>query len=148
MHDDLELKGRLIIKINDEVVRDIKNLVVTAGKDWVASRMKDATSTVMTHMAIGTGTAAAVIGDTTLGAEITRQAVNVSGGTVVGAVVTWVRTFAADDPNITAPAVSAVTEAGLFNAASGGTMLARTVFAVVNKGEADSMTISWSVTIS
>ena len=123
MHDDLELKGRLIIKINDEVIRDIKNLVVTAGKDWVASRMKDATSTVMTHMAIGTGTAAAVIGDTTLGTEITRQAVNVSGGTVVGAVVTWVRTF-------------------------GGTMLARTVFAVVNKGEADSMTISWSVTIS
>ena len=39
-------------------------------------------------------------------------------------------------------------QAGLFNGASGGTMLARTVFAVVNKGEADSMTISWSVTIS
>ena len=43
---------------------------------------------------------------------------------------------------------AAITEAGVFNANSSGTMLCRTVFAAVNKGELDTMTISWDVTIS
>ena len=38
--------------------------------------------------------------------------------------------------------------AGIFTAVTSGTMLARTVFAVVNKGASDSMTISWDITIS
>ena len=42
----------------------------------------------------------------------------------------------------------AVTEAALLNASSSGTMLCRTVFSVVNKGSADSMTITWTVTVS
>ena len=42
----------------------------------------------------------------------------------------------------------AITEAGVFNASSGGTMLCRTVFSVVNKGADDSMTITWTITVS
>ena len=42
----------------------------------------------------------------------------------------------------------AITEAGIFNASSSGTMLCRTVFSVVNKGASDSMTITWTVTVS
>ena len=42
----------------------------------------------------------------------------------------------------------ALTEAGIFNASSGGTMLCRTEFDVVNKGSADTMTITWTVTVS
>ena len=42
----------------------------------------------------------------------------------------------------------AITEAGLFNASSSGTMLCRTVFSVVNKGASDAMTITWTVTVS
>ena len=43
---------------------------------------------------------------------------------------------------------AAITEAAVLNAASSGTMLCRTVFTAVNKGELDTMTISWDVTIS
>jgi hypothetical protein len=42
----------------------------------------------------------------------------------------------------------AVTEAGVFNAASAGTMLCRTVFSVVNKGAADAMSVTWTITVS
>jgi len=41
-----------------------------------------------------------------------------------------------------------ITEAGIFNASSSGTLLCRTVFSVVNKGASDSMTITWTVTVS
>ena len=38
INDGLKMKGRLTISINDEVVQEIDNLVVTTGKEYVASR--------------------------------------------------------------------------------------------------------------
>jgi len=146
--DKVKLTGKLKITLNGKVVREVDNLVTTVGKEFIASRMQGVVDGVMTHMAIGTGTTAADVADTTLETEITRQTLATSGGTVSGAVITFERTFAADDPDITAPAVSAVTEAGIFNHASAGDMLAHTVFTVVNKAETDTMTISWAITVS
>ena len=140
--DGITLKGKLIISLNNKIVRETDNLVVTAGKEWVTARMKD-TSTVMTHMGIGTGTTAAVIGDTDLETvKGARLGLTTSGGTVAGAVIT----YACHYPS--GAHTDAITEAGIFTAVTSGTMLARTVFTVVNKGALDSMTISWAVTIS
>ena len=139
IHDDLKLTGALTIALNDEIVQETENLVVTAGKNWVADRMNDA-NTVMTHMAVGTGTNAAAAGDTTLQTENDRNAL--TSTTVTDNAVAYVATWAAGD------ATAAITEAGIFDAATGGDMLARTVFSVVNKGAADSMTITWTVTVS
>ena len=139
-NSQMEMKGRLTISINNEVVRDIDNLVVTAGKGYVASRMKDATATAMSHMAVGTGSTAAAAADTTLGGESARVAL--ASTTVSGAVVTYVATFPAGT------GTAALTEAAVLNASSGGTMLCRTVFLTVNKGANDSMSVSWSVTAS
>ena len=135
IQDNLKMKGRLQVSLNGEVVRDIDNLVVTAGKAYVADRMKNNSST-MSHMAIGSGTTAAAAGNTALGTELGR--VSLTSTTVV----TYVATFAAGT------GTGAVTEAGILTASSGGTMLCRTVFSVVNKGSADSMTITWTVTVS
>jgi len=140
INDDLKLKGKLAIALNGEVVQEIDNLVVTDGKEYVASRMKDATATAMSHMAIGSGSTAAAASNSALGNQLGR--VSLTSTTVSGAVVTYVATFGAGT------GTGAVTEAGLFNAASSGTMLCRTVFSVVNKGAADSMTITWTVTVS
>ena len=41
INDALKMKGRLQIHLNDELVQEVDNLV-TAGKGYVASRMKDA----------------------------------------------------------------------------------------------------------
>ena len=140
INEALNLTGHLVISINDEVVQDIPNLVVTAGKGYVASRMKDATTTAMSHMAIGTGSTAAAAGDTALGSESARVAM--AGTAVSGAVVTYTATFPAGT------GTAAITEAILVNAASSGTILARTVFPVINKSSSDSCSISWAVTVS
>lgn len=139
-NDDLKMTGHLTIAINNAVVQEVPNLVVTDGKEYVASRMKDTTKAAMSHMAIGTGSTAAAANNSALGSEADRQAL--TSTTVSGAVVTYVATFGPGN------GTGAITEAGLFNASSSGDMLCRTVFAVVNKGGSDSMTITWSVTVS
>ena len=140
INDDLKLKGKLQIALNGDTVQEVDNLVVTAGKGYVASRMKAASATAMSHMAIGSGTTAAAASQTALGTELGR--VSLTSTSVSGAVVTYVATFAAGT------GTGAVTEAALLNASSSGTMLCRTVFSVVNKGANDSMTITWTVTVS
>ena len=140
LQDNLKMTGHLAIAINDEVVQEVPNLVVTSGKAYVASRMKDTTLSAMSHMAIGTGTAAAAAANTALGSEADRN--SLSSTTVSNGTVTYVATFGAGE------GTGAITEAALLNGSSGGTMLCRTVFAVVNKGSQDSMTITWSVTVS
>jgi len=146
LKDSLKLKGRVGIVLKDKdgkvkETREIDNLVVDAGLDFIASRMKDATATAMTHMALGSNSQAAAHNDTALGSQLgSREALDST--TVTSNAVAYVASFEAGD------ATGAVTEAGLFNAASGGTMLCRTVFSVVNKLADDSMTVTWTVTIS
>ena len=140
LKDDFKLKGRLSIAINDQVVKYVDNVVVTDGKEYVASRMKDTTATAMSHMAIGTGSTTAAASDTALGSESDRNAL--TSTTVSGTDVVYVATFGAGE------GTGAITEAGIFNASTSGTMLCRTVFSVVNKGASDSMTITWTVTVS
>lgn len=142
LEEKLKLTGKLSIAINNEIVKEVDNLVVTDGKEFVASRMKDTTDGAMSHMAIGTGSTAAAAGDSALGSESARVAL--TSTTVSSNVITYVATFPANTPS----SAAAITEAGLLNASSAGTMLCRTVFDVVNKGTADSMTITWSVTVS
>ena len=139
INDDLRLTGALSISLNGVVVQETNNLVVTAGKNWVADRMNDA-NTVMTHMALGTAATAAAVGNTTLVTEIDRN--SLTSTTVSTNTIAYSCTWAAGD------GTGAITEAGLFDAASAGDMLARTVFSVVNKGASDSITITWTITIS
>jgi uncharacterized membrane protein len=145
IQDSIKMTGELRItvtnpegNITQETV--VPNLVVSAGKDFIAERMKDATTTAMSHMAIGTGTTAAAAGDTTLGTEAGR--VSLTSTTVTSNAVAYVATFGAGT------GTGAITEAGLFNASSGGDMLCRTVFSVINKGAADTLGITWTVTVN
>ncbi len=103
--DFLKPSGQLKIVLRDKdgnikSEQNEKNLVVTAGLNYIAARMTDTSEpTDMSHMAVGTGT-------------------------------------------------GALTEAAVLNASSSGTMLCRTVFSAVNKGADDSVTITWTITIS
>lgn len=119
--------------------QNVKNLVVTTGKGFIAGRMVG-TPTAMSHMAIGSGTVDPAVGDTTLGTELGR--VSLTSGIAAAAVVTYIASFGAGT------GTGAVTEAGIFNAGSGGTMLCRTEFATVNKGADDSLSITWTITVS
>ena len=148
--ESIKVTGKLSIVVRDESgavkdQRDVNNLVVTTGKTFIASSLLKTTTNspaAMSHMAVGTGATAAAAGDTALGAEIAASRTALGTATSSGAVVTYAATFAAG------VGTGAVTEAGIFNASSAGTMMCRTVFSVVNKGANDSMTITWTVTIS
>jgi len=155
VNDNFALTGALTISLNNEIVQETKNLVVTDGKNWVASRLKDTGTSPahtikpeMSHMAIGTTTSAAVVADAdvALGTELDRNVLTVDGGTVSGASIEYACTWLAGD------GTGAITEAGIFNHATKNhaneDMLARTKFPVVNKGLLDSMTITWTITVS
>ncbi len=147
IHDDLKLKGRLDIVVTSEdgVVKQkesVDNLVVTSGKNFVASRMAGTSASVMSHMAIGTGSTAAAVGNTTLGSESARVAL--TSTTVTDNDVVYVATFPANTPS----SAAAITEAAILNASSNGTMLCRTVFSVINKSQSDSLTVTWTVSAS
>jgi hypothetical protein len=139
-------KGELNIVLRDEAGNvtqnvTVPNLVVNTGLAYIASRMKDTTLAAMTHMAVGEGTTNPAAGDTALEAQLGSR-VSLTSTTVTANAIEYVATFGAG------VGTGAVTEAGIFNASSSGTMLCRTEFAVINKGSADSMTITWTVTIS
>lgn len=139
MNDSLNLRGDVCIKLNDEIVLEKKNLIVNTGKNFLASAVINSSTSPFTHMAIGTNTTAAAVGDTSLGSELVRQAFTSSS--VAANVVTLVTTYAAGT------GTGALTEAGIFNASSSGTMLSRIVFSAINKGSADSLTITWTITV-
>ena len=141
--DNLEITGALQISLNNEIVHQCDNLVVTAGKNWVAGRFKDGSiPDEMSHMAIGSADTAAAAGNTALATELSRIALTTDGGTVSSNTVQY------DASWTSATGAFAIKEAGIFNAASSGTMLARTVFAIINKGTDDTVSISWTITVS
>ena len=144
INDTIKVTGQLKITVTkpDGNVHEtvVPNIVVTDGKEYIASRMKDASATAMSHMAIGTGSTAAAAGDAALGTEAGRVAL--TSTTVSSNAVAYVATFAAGT------GTGAITEAGILNASSSGTLLCRTVFSVINKGAADTLGITWTVTVN
>jgi len=145
VQENLNMTGELAITVRDQLGRlkqtlVVPNLVVTTGKTYTASRMVGTSSNVMSHMAIGTGTTSPAVGDTALGTQAGR--VSLSAFTAASNAITATATFPAGT------GTGAITEAGIFNASSGGDMLCRTTFPVVNKAAGDSISISWVITVS
>ena len=145
LQDNLVVTGALKITLtgpdgNIKKEVEVENLVVTGGKNFIASRIKDATNAAMTHMAVGTNNTAAAAGDTALGAEAGRVAL--TSTTVSTNNVVYAATFPAGT------GTGVLKEAGLLNAASAGTLLCRTVFGDITKGALDTLGITWTVTVN
>ena len=149
INENLKLAGQLNIVLKDKAgnikeQREEKNLVVNTGLAYIASRMKDTTKGAMSHMALGSGTTAAAATQTDLVSILgSREAIDST--TISGTnneKIAYVSSFEAGD------GTGAVTEAGIFNAATSGDMLCRTVFSVVNKAADDTMSVTWTITLS
>jgi hypothetical protein len=149
-NDAIKMTGNLKLVLTDEhgnvkQEEEVKNLVVTVGKNFIASSMAKTTTNspaAMTHMEVGTGTTAAAVGDTALQTAVASSRVTLTSTTVTTNNVAYVATFPAGT------GTGALTEAGIFNASSSGTLLCRTVFSVINKGAADTLGITWTVTVN
>jgi hypothetical protein len=174
--ENQKLRGSVDIKVYgpDGEVKDsryIPNLVVQAGKNYIATRIIGTATSVtavyttssatscMTHMAIGTSTTTATVNDTTLGTEVAvagdiaaYSRAQIQTTTQSTGVVTYVATFGTNNPQRTNTSnTTAITEAAILNsstAALAGTMLCRTTFNAVNKGNDDTLQITWTITVS
>jgi len=146
INDKVKVSGkvRLVLKDKNGKVkesREIKNLLVSSGLEFICSRMAGTSASVMSHMALGSGTTSPAAGQTDLVSILgSREALDST--TPSSNTITYVSSFEAGE------GTGAVTEAGIFNAASGGTMLCRTTFSVVNKEADDTMSVTWTITIN
>ena len=147
IEEGMKIKGAitlLLTKASGEVeVVHKDNIIGGGGFDFVADAIGNASTRpgVMGWIAVGTGSTAAASTQTALVTELKRNAATYAH-TAGTKVFTFTASFLAGD------ATGAITEAGVFNASSSGTMFDRVVFPVVNKGSDDSLTAVFSFTMS
>jgi len=144
--DNVKATGALLVTLYSDngIVKEqrkVTNLVVTTGKEYIASRLvTTGLPSEMSHMSVGDDNTSAVAGDTTLTSELGRTALASIGDS--DNTVSFSATF------LPGTGTGALKEAGIFNDSAAGTMLCRTIFGEVNKGVGDTLTIDWTVTIN
>jgi hypothetical protein len=142
MNEAMGIKGKLKIElIRDGKVIETKekdNVITTAGKYLICQLVTGAEVTEFTHMAIGTNSTTETASDTTLGSESGRVILTASN------ISTNVITYIGDFPAGTG--TGTITEAGIFNSDTDGTMLNRATFSAISKTAADALKITWTVT--
>lgn len=126
-----------------------RRLVTTAGVNAMAlSFITPASPGNFFYHGLGTGSTAEAIGDTALVTELTTQynpdSTRPAGTHVQGASANIYQTVG----TVTVDGAAAVTEHGVFSAASAGTLLDRSVFAAVNLGSGDSFVATYNLTFT
>jgi len=119
----------------------IYDLVTTDGLAWAASRLKG-DGVAASHMAIGSGSAAAVLADAALGTELGRVALTTAGGVVSGDTITFEATFLAG------VGTGTINEIGLFDNVTDGNLISRTVKGPYAKAADDVLTFTLSIQLS
>jgi hypothetical protein len=126
-------------------------VVTTAGVNFIVDAFQaSATINNMRYHGIGTDNTAEAVGDTALGAESTTalnpDSTRATGTQIEGASANIYRTVG----TLTADASIAAVEHGIFDQAAtgGGVLLDRTVFAVVNLGNGDSLESTYDLTLA
>lgn len=124
----------------------IGNLITNAGFAGSAGRLMGSGSpAAFTYIAVGTGATAAAVTDTALQTETSTSGLARANGTV-SLVTTSVTNDTAQVTNtFSVTGTVAVTESGVFNAASSGTLLCHQVFSAINVLNGDSLAITWKV---
>jgi hypothetical protein len=148
LNDSLKSTGTLKLQLIDADGNITKqhehNLVVNTGLAYISSRMFGTTEPVMSHMAVGTGTSTAGAANAALDSQIARVALDSTNIVTTAVTNDSIQYVAIFSPGT---GTGAITEAGIFNNNAGGTMLCRTVFAVINKGALDTLVITWKIQV-
>jgi len=127
----------------------LKNLITNVGYAQVAGLINGVVTTPFKYVAVGVGSStspgtctAPSATDTALGYEVARVLATVGRTTtsVTNDTATWSATF-----NFTAS--YSLCEAGIFDASSGGNMLSRVTYAVVNVASGDTLVINWKIQV-
>jgi len=136
---------RLTLFRDNQIIQEFvnHNLVVDSGLALITSRLEGVADNVVSHMAIGNGTTAPVGTnidlESMLGSRVVLDGTNRVTTTTPNDTIQYTCTF---EQGISS---GVITEAGIFNAISGGTMMARVIFSAINKGALDTLVITWQL---
>ena len=137
----INVLGHIVI-INDltnEIVYEGYNKVTNNGLAWIADQLSAGSGNPISHVAVGTGTLNDDGTDTELDSELTRVAI--TSNTPSSNSFTVVASFGAG------VGTGSLTELGLLNASSGGTLIAAKVINIT-KESTDSYTVNWTFTFT
>lgn len=146
-NSSIGVRGDVTIRIDDVVVAEGRNLVVTAGLNQLASALigADTFSASTWYLELGTGTASVNASDTALATPDTGTW-RVATVTEVSSATCTIETFYP-----TSVANGSWTELGLFTGATAtagsGTLFAR-ILTSWSKTSSQTATVSWTVTLS
>jgi len=139
----VKVSGRVVARLirpdGTEEIHESDNLIVTAGKTLLADILANSSSRP-SHMAIGSDNTTPAVGNTALNTETARVALDST--TPSTNTVAYQATFGAG------VGTGGVEEAGLLNASSGGTLLARWLTGTFTKGSLDILVLTWTITFS
>lgn len=155
MKESIKSKGSFVIKQyrNDKLIKtvSIQNVIVNGGLALFSGLVSLDTAgsyTAFDYIACGTGTTAATTTDTTLEAEITDSGLARGTGTGTQTTTTVTNDTAKLVKSFTVTGSKTVTECGIFNAVSSGTMICRQTFTAINVETNDLLEFTWKVVFS
>lgn len=149
----LQLHGKLDILLYDDSgnvkdERHLDNLIVDTGFEGVAYRIAPHDGSInpsnpWNYIAIGTGSTAPAAGDTALVSELVRLQDTQAEYTATSSKQLKLQVSFGPGAG-----TGNVAESGLLNSSSGGDMLARQTFSTIAKGTSDTLTVTWTITLS
>lgn len=146
MREAINVKGHFtaILKKPDgtEIKIEKDNMIVDSGFDFICDVIANPSQPIgMAYIAVGTDNTAPAATQTALLAEVDRNPATYSH-TAGTKSFTLTATFNPGE------ATAGLQEAGIFNASSGGIMLNRVTFPIINKDSADTLTVTFTITLS
>lgn len=145
--ETINLAANVLVEVHDAetgAVLDrqrIHNLVVNAGLNLIRDLLDGDAVAGITHFAVGTGTTAVSATQTALVTQVLRDAVTSRTSNAQQLVVGYYLASGSANGNT-------LWEAGLFNAASGGTMFARVKLASsIVKTASIAVTFTWTINL-
>lgn len=150
--ETMKLKGTMILEqIRDGKVIDkrvLKNIIVNVGKAKVAGLINGVTSGPFTYLAVGSGTTAESATDTALQSEWTTNGLARAQATCSRTTTSVTNDTAVLEYTWTATGSATVTEAGAFDASSGGNMLNRKTFSAFTLAANDQLKLTVKIQVS
>jgi hypothetical protein len=126
--------------------RNLCNLITSAGRAVLSGLINGSGAfAAFTYIAVGTGTTAAAIGDTALQTETATSGLSRAAGSVSRITTSVTNDTAQVSVTFTVTGTVAVTESGLLNAASVGTLLAHQVYSAQNVANGDTYQVIWKI---
>lgn len=151
----MSVRGFVDVMVYDEFghlkeERHYDNGITNVGFELIADRIADHsgfTGNPPNYIALGTGSTAFAVTQTALVTEL-------SGGSYArqqdtdATYTSGTKAFAISATFAAGVATGALTESGLFDASTTGNMMARQTFSTINVGASDSITVTWTITLS